>query len=126
MSTFAPRRSQMSKVDSVAAPPTLAEGKQEVGAGRQFRRTFPRRPVRWNAIIYHKAREGGAPVVIRNLSRGGMMLENAFGLMDGDRVRVALMSGRLLEGRIVWTLAPYCGFKFDTALAGSDGLLFAK
>ena len=108
------------------APPGAPELVDEVRPSHQCRRSFPRRPVRWNAIIYHRARIGGSPILIRNISRGGMMLENAFGLIQRDRVRVVLMSGRMFEGEIMWTLAPYCGFKFDRELLEDDSLLIAK
>jgi hypothetical protein len=90
------------------------------------RRSSPRRPVRWNAVAYYCGGPRGVHVIVRNVSRGGMMLENAFGAMQADRMRVVLLSGRAFEGEIMWTVAPYCGFRFDAEVAENDPIMGAK
>ena len=55
---------------------------------------------------------------------GFALAEKAFAL--SPNLRVVLMSGRMFEGEIMWTLAPYCGFKFDRELLEDDSLLIAK
>ncbi len=90
------------------------------------RRSSPRRPVRWNAVAYDCGGRRGTHVIVRNVSSGGMMLENAFGAMQGDRMRVVLLSGRSFEGEVMWTVAPYCGFRFNSEVAENDAIMSAK
>lgn len=64
-------------------------------------------------------------VVIRDISTGGMKVQNAFGLIEGDVVTIELLTRRALTGKVAWSVPPYCGIKFDTELAASDPLLAA-
>lgn len=107
-------------------PPLSLDITDDVRASILCRRSSPRRAVRWNAIVYHSGRIDGAPVVIRNISSGGLMLENAFGLFEREYVRVVLLSGRVLEGQIMWALSRYCGMRFTRELSPDDPLNVAE
>lgn len=65
-------------------------------------------------------------VVIRDISPGGMKLENVLGLMPGDVVTIELMSSRSLVGTVTWSVASFCGIAFETPLAGDDPLIQAE
>lgn len=62
-------------------------------------------------------------VLIRDISVGGMKIQNAFGLVPGDPVKVELLTRRAFEGTVVWSLSPYCGIRFKTPLSADDPLL---
>ncbi len=62
-------------------------------------------------------------IVVQNVSCGGLMMVNAFGLARGDNVTVTTLDGRTYAGRVAWTVSPYTGIKFDTRIAHDD-LLF--
>ena len=62
-------------------------------------------------------------VVIRDISAGGLKIQNAFGLVPGDPITLELLTRRTLEGEIAWSVPPYCGVKFNTPLEGDDPLL---
>jgi PilZ domain len=96
---------------SVAAPETaLANG-----------RTAERHTIRKHAILHSHDRT--QTVLIRDISAGGMKIQNAFGLIDGDTVRVELLTRRTFHGTVAWSVPPYCGIKFNTPLASDDPLL---
>lgn len=84
-------------------------------------RTSERRSIRKHAILHCHDRV--QTVVIRDISAGGMKIQNAFGLAPGDVVRVELLTRRAFEGKVAWAVSPYCGIKFDTALEQGDPLL---
>jgi len=62
-------------------------------------------------------------VAIRDISRGGIKLENAFGLSPEDVVTVELLSRRILDSTVVWSVAAFCGIEFDQPLAEGDPAL---
>ena len=85
------------------------------------RRAHPRIPVDIPAAI--DCRGTVRPVRIKDISQGGMMLEGAFGLFDGDRVTIRTLRGREFAGRIAWALGSHCGVKFDMLLYAMDPIL---
>lgn len=84
-------------------------------------RSDERRSVRKHAILHSHDRM--QTVVIRDISTGGMKVQNAFGLAPGDDVRVELLTRRAFEGKVAWAVSPYCGIKFVEPLAQNDPLL---
>lgn len=96
--------------DAEAADSALKEG-----------RSTERRSVRKHAILHCHDRV--QTVVIRDISPGGMKIQNAFGLAPGDVVRVELLTRRAFEGKVAWAVSPYCGIKLDTPLDANDPLL---
>jgi hypothetical protein len=85
------------------------------------RRSFPRQKTRWDGLLYVHGRFQN--VIIHNISRSGMKLKNAFGLVPGDLVSVELVSQRTFEGTVVWSVAPYTGIAFTDFLADDDPVL---
>ena len=86
-------------------------------------RLSERRPIRKHAILHYLDR--AQTILIRDISRGGMKIQNAFGLMAGDAIRIELVTRRAFEGTVAWAQPPYCGIKFATPLAEDDPLLTA-
>ena len=80
-----------------------------------------RHGIRKHAILH--CHDRAQTVVMRDISAGGVKIQNAFGLVPGDPIKLELLTRRTLEGEIVWSLPPYCGVKFDTPLATDDPLL---
>jgi hypothetical protein len=87
------------------------------------RRTFERRSTWLHAVVHCEDR--AQSVVIRDISRGGMKIEFAYGLEPGDEIMVELMPGRVLEATVVWSLAAYCGVEFPAPLEEDDDILQA-
>jgi hypothetical protein len=85
------------------------------------RRSSPRQKTRWDAVLYVHGRFQN--VIIHNISRSGMKLKNAFGLVPGDVVSVELLSRRTFEGTVVWSVAPYTGIAFTDFLGDDDPVL---
>ncbi len=84
-------------------------------------RTAERRTIRKHAILHCHDRV--QTILIRDISVGGMKIQNAFGLIDGDSVKVELLTRRVFEGKIAWSYPPYCGIQFNTPLSDTDLLL---
>ena len=84
-------------------------------------RSSERHAIRKHAILH--CHDRAQSVLIRDISAGGMKIQNAFGLIDGDIVRLELLTRRAFEGRVAWSVPPYCGIKFVTPLAKDDPLL---
>ena len=84
-------------------------------------RKFKRETIRKNAILYSHDRMQS--VLIRDISCGGMKVQNAFGLMPGDAIRIELLTRRSFEGTVARSVPPYCGIKFDKPLTEDDPLL---
>ena len=77
-------------------------------------RKFKRETIRKNAILYSHDRMQS--VLIRDISCGGMKVQNAFGLMPGDAIRIELLTRRSFEGTVARSVPPYCGIKFNKPL----------
>jgi hypothetical protein len=84
-------------------------------------RTAERRGIKKHAILMCHDREQS--IIIRDISVGGMKIQNAFGLAPGDTVRIELLTRRAFEGKVAWSVSPYCGIKFNTPLSETDPLL---
>ncbi len=84
-------------------------------------RGHERHQIRKHAILH--CRDRAQTVLMRDMSRTGMKVQNAFGLIAGDLVRIELLTRRTYEGTVVWSVPPYCGIKFATPLADDDPLL---
>lgn len=85
------------------------------------RRTFDRRNTWVHALLRFEDRTQS--IVIRNISRGGMKIEFAYGMMPGDKIEIELMSTRKLQGTIAWSVAAYCGVEFAAPLDEDDPVL---
>jgi hypothetical protein len=85
------------------------------------RRTFERRNTWVQAVVHFQGHDQS--VVVRDVSRGGMKIEFAYGLTPGDQIKVEFMSGRKLEGTVAWSVAAYCGVEFPSPIAEDDPLL---
>jgi hypothetical protein len=86
-------------------------------------RRVERETIRKYAILYSHDRMQS--VLIRDISCGGMKIQNGFGLMPGDAVRIELLTRRSFEGTVAWSVPPYCGIKFNKPL-GEDDPIFPK
>ena len=84
-------------------------------------RTSERHSIRKHAILHCHDRT--QTILIRDISAGGMKIQNAFGLMTGDTVRVELLTRRAFDGTVAWSVPPYCGVKIHMPLAEDDPLL---
>ena len=82
---------------------------------------FARQKTRWDAVLYVHGRFQN--IIIHNISRSGMKLKNAFGLVPGDVVSIELLSKRSFDGTVVWSVAPYTGIAFTDFLADDDPVL---
>jgi PilZ domain len=85
------------------------------------RRAFDRRNTWVHALLRFEGRSQS--IVVRNISRGGMKIEYAYGLMPGDKIEIELMAGRKLQGTVAWSVAAYCGVEFPAPLAEDDPVL---
>lgn len=85
------------------------------------RRAFARQKTRWDAVLYVHGRFQN--IIIHNISRSGMKLKNAFGLVPGDVMSVELVSHRIFDGTVVWSVAPYTGIAFTEFLEDDDPIL---
>ncbi len=85
------------------------------------RRAFERRNTWVQAALHFDGRTQS--IVVRDVSRGGMKIEFAYGLEPGDQVRIELMSGRMLEATVAWSVAAYCGVEFASLLDEHDPVL---
>ena len=85
------------------------------------RRSFARHKTRWDAVLYIHGRFQN--VIIHNISRSGMKLKNAFGLVPGDLVVVELLSHRAFDGTVMWSVSPYTGIAFTEFLSEDDPVL---
>jgi PilZ domain len=95
---------------AATVPPALAED-----------RSSARRSVRKHAILH--CRDRVQTVLIRDISAGGMKVQNAFGLFAGDPVRIELLTRQTFEGTVAWSVPPYCGIRFNTPLREDNPLL---
>lgn len=82
---------------------------------------FARQKTRWDAVLYMHGRFQN--IIIHNISRSGMKLKNAFGLVPGDVMSVELVSHRIFDGTVVWSVAPYTGIAFTEFLEDDDPIL---
>lgn len=85
------------------------------------RRPLERREAPRHAILHSHGRL--QCVDMREISRGGVKLDRAFGLKQGDVVSVELLSRRILNGTVAWSIAAFCGIVFDQPLAENDPAL---
>jgi len=88
---------------------------------RSTQRTFERRSTWVYALLHFEGRTQS--VVIRDVSRGGIKIEFAYGLTPGDQIEIQLMSGRVLQGTVAWSVAAYCGVEFPIPLGEDDPVL---
>ena len=49
---------------------------------------------------------------VRNISANGLKVNTAFPLAVGEEIRIELRNGRAVEGKIVWSTAPFAGMHF--------------
>ena len=85
------------------------------------RRSGERRHTAISALLHVHGRE--QRIFIHNISRGGMKLKDAVGLVVGDYIAVDLLPDRKLKGTVVWAVAPYVGIAFEHSLGDDDPLL---
>jgi len=76
-----------------------------------------------HALLHFKGRTQS--VIVRGVSRDGIKIEFAYGLTPGDEIKIEFMSGRMLQGTVVWSVAAYCGIEFPSLLAEDDPVLDA-
>ena len=99
-----------------ASGPTLLATAKEV-----TQRSFGRYGTRTRAILHSHGRFQS--IIIRDISRSGIKMENAAGLIPGDAVTIELLSRRNLRGKVAWSVASFAGVVFDSPLAEHDPLL---
>jgi PilZ domain len=85
------------------------------------RRNFERRSTWVQAVVHFEDKHQS--IIVRDVARGGIKIEFAYGLTAGDEISIELMSGRFLQGTVAWSLAAYCGVAFHTSLAEDDPVL---
>jgi len=90
--------------------------------GRTFVPRPPfKRPPSWFATVYaHGATQCAS---IRSIAAGGIRLDRAFGLQAGDAVTVKLPSQTVASGIVEWSVAGFCGIRFDAPLSADDPAL---
>jgi len=88
-----------------------------VGMRLPFKRHAPTR----HAVL--SANGASQCVSLRSISRHGVRLDRAFGLQPGDTVDVRLPSQQPLNGTVDWSVAGFCGIRFDQPLADGDPAL---
>jgi len=64
-------------------------------------------------------------IIVRDVSRGGMKIEFAYGLAPGDKIEIEVAPYRKLVGTVVWSVAAFCGMEFPTLLDEEDPVIAA-
>lgn len=65
-----------------------------------------------------------SPVIVRDISQGGLGLERVLPLAENEPATVELVTGRLLSGAIAWSKLNRAGLRFTEPLAPNDPLLW--
>jgi len=97
------------------------ENEQSAAATLADERASERRGIRKHAILH--CHDRAQTVLIRDISAGGMKVQNGFGLATGDAVRIELLTRRAFDGTVAWSVPPYCGIRFSIPLSEDDPLL---
>lgn len=108
---------QRTEPDAPTSPGTTAWTPSHRGCSED-RRQHERVQVTVRASAYCHGRH--QPIFIRDVSCGGLMMANAFGLAIGDVVTVTTLTGERYHGRVAWSVAPYTGMKFDNRIDETD------
>jgi hypothetical protein len=115
-----PTTSRAVRPFSTATPPVAVPTSPTSATIRVLRR-HPRLPTQLRAIL--ATDRGFQPTTIRDVSRGGVGLAGAIGLLPGDLVEVQLLTGQRYKGQLRWWCNGHCGVAFDTAISDQDPLL---
>lgn len=87
---------------------------------RQSRRA-PRKRIKVRAILATSTTFQST--IITDISRTGAGIKPAIGIFPGDDVKLELLDGRVLPGRVVWWLLGASGIEFEAPLDEDDKLL---
>ncbi len=90
-------------------------------ASEATRRSFERHEIRARALLHSRGRF--QTIILRDIARSGIKLQNAAGLIPGDAVTIELLSRRKLPGKVAWSVASFAGIVLDSPLAEDDPLL---
>lgn len=87
----------------------------DLPADAENRRTEPRRAMRLRTAG-HAPAAGEANVTIHNISAGGLLIETALDLAEGDTLAIDLPEAGTVIASVVWRSERLYGCAFDTAL----------
>jgi hypothetical protein len=93
------------------------DGQQEPG----LRRRYERHAAAIIALVHCHGRH--QTVSILDFSAGGLQLQGAFGVAQGDQIEVELLSGHRLRAKVVWSLGSRIGAQFSPVLASDNPAL---
>jgi hypothetical protein len=79
-----------------------------------IRRRHDRRSAAITALVHSHGRF--QTVSILDFSTGGLQLQGAFGVADGDQIEIELLSGHRLAAKVVWSLGSRIGAQFTPVL----------
>jgi hypothetical protein len=80
-----------------------------------IRRQHERRSAAITALVHSHGRF--QTVSILDFSTGGLQLQGAFGVAEGDQIEIELLSGHRLAAKVVWSLGSRIGAQFTPALS---------
>jgi hypothetical protein len=79
------------------------------------RRQHERRSTAITALVHSHGRF--QTVSILDFSTGGLQLQGAFGVAEGDQIEIELLSGHRLSAKVVWSLGSRIGAQFTPVLS---------
>lgn len=85
------------------------------------RRHAPRRGLFQNCAVHNQG--AALPAFAKDVSIGGLGLTRVEQLTPDEHVKVELASGRVLEGRVAWSMNACAGIEFHRPLAPDDPLI---
>lgn len=115
---FPPGR-QPNAMEVAAEPPRAAPSEKTTA----LRRQYERRSAAITALVHCHGRH--QTVSILDISEGGLQLQGAFGVTQGDRIEVELLSGHRLTAKVVWSLGSRVGAQFAPPIAADHPGLVA-
>ncbi len=86
------------------------------GLAKGLERGSARKSLEAKALIWFGESEEPCAVIVRNISRGGMMADCDFPVAIGDRVEAKIRKVGDVTGRVAWAVSPRIGIAFDTPL----------
>jgi hypothetical protein len=94
----------------------MTERKNASSALSGSARVPARKSLKAKALLWFNDSEDPFSVVVRNISRGGMMADCDFPAAIGDRVEAKIEKFGDVSGRVAWAVPPRIGIAFDKEL----------
>ena len=109
-------------------PPSLAKDARSAPLrgdqqGPALRRRYERHAAAITALVHCHGRH--QTVSILDFSAGGLQLQGAFGVAQGDQIEVELLSGHRLRAKVAWSLGSRIGAQFSPVLVPDSPALAA-